>query len=260
MEQHFENKEMGRIGLNDWQTIQSRKEIQNIRRMVRAEKVANWSIVIEIAFLVIGFCLDCIFGSEDAPNYVWVIISICAVVVPLLLLGMSTFFQKRKKDANKQIRDIHEIITMFDDELCYYVMTACSFLEYRKNDAPGKAREAQTQNREQHRFYLIEASYYLNKSVNILSLMRNNLLQLVDKPPTGGVYSGGKISYFRFENVILLMSSLYKTINDGLGEKVAVQDILQHNERYIKRLNDVIRESNRSLGGSLEIVEIKSKN
>lgn len=264
MSEDFEVKEMARISINDWQTLQSRKEIQSIRKTIREEKAINWSILVELFLLTVGFCLDNIFVDAEANiNSLWIILSIVAFAAPTVILLIGWSIHKKRTEDLKQIHDVHEMITMFDDELCYYVMTASSFYESRIEPsmapvggsvtpaATPQNTNAQLSTEELQKFYYIEASYYLNKSVNILCLMKNNIANLIAAPSTQGFSYGQKISFFRFENVILLMTEMYRNMKSVLDNQTTLASISTNNQGYIRRLNDFVGESNRVFGTSL---------
>lgn len=258
---------MAKISINDWQTIQSRKEIQGIKKIIRNEKAVNWSILLELFLLTVSFCLDNIFADSVNTNWLWILFSIIAFVAPILILFIMWISQKQKAEVLKQIRDTHELITMFDDELCYYVMTASSFYDSKIDLTipalyDGDTSDYYTQNSnkvplssiELQKFYYIEASYYLNKSVNILCLMKNNIVNLIEQPNNPGSSYGQMISFFRFQNVILLMSTIYKGIMSTLKDQTEFASILADNNRYLERLNDFINECNRVLGTTISAI------
>lgn len=243
---------MRKITINDWQTIQSRKEIQNIRRIVRSDKSINWSIVFELFLIVLGFCFDNVFTDKQAPQWVWVAISVTALVVPVLVFVGSLLSQKRKKESEKQVKDAHEVITMFDDELCYYVMTAGSLFDSKPDETGTNTIDDQ----ELLRFYYIEVSYYLNKSVSILYLMINNLSNLVEMPQLNVRHPSSKIAFHRFQNVILLMSTMYQKIEAHLANSVDMQDVLKENRWYVLRMNEVISQANSSLHANIPKLQL----
>lgn len=246
---------MGKITINDWQTIQSRKEIQNIRRIVSSDKSINWSIVFELFLIFLGFCVDNIWGKEDAPDWLWIILSIIGFVVPLGVFCYGRYSQKEKKESEKQVRAVHEMITMFDDELCYYVMTAGSLLDSKPDDSVTHGNDEN----ELLRFYFIEASYYLNKSVSILYLMLNNFENLIEPCGAQNMYHNSKIAFYRFQNVLLLMSTMYKKIDTQLSNCDNMHEVLTENHWYIDRLNEVISEGNSALGANIGTITISEK-
>lgn len=254
---------MTKITINDWQTIQSRKEIQSIRKTMRDERVVDWSILVELFLLVVGFCLNNIFGTEDGAKRIWIILSVIAFVIPIAILGIGRYIRFKKADKLKQTRDVREMVTMFDDELCYYVMTAGTFFESKidPENIPaavsfnGPSDVTQFSTMELQKFYYIEASYYLNKSVNIFCLMKNNVVNIIEDPTTPGASMERKISYFRFQNVIMLMTDMYGKMKLLLEQQEDLKCISLSNDNYIIRLNDFITECNRVLKVSLPIVE-----
>lgn len=173
---------MAKITVNDWQTIQTRKDTRSIRKSISYNRAVDLSVLVELFLLIVGFCLDNIFGSESLPDSVWIILSIIAILIPSSIFLIVWLVRVQKVESLKQVHDVREMITMFDDELCYYVMTASSFFESiidnkstaitAPNYTPDtKSLDMTTINSKLQEFYYIEASYYLNKSVNVLCLM-----------------------------------------------------------------------------------------
>lgn len=272
---------MNKITINDWQTLQTRKEIQNIRKTMAENKTASWTIVIELILVLAGFFLNNIFPTPAAVavfdsttgqiisqttnsgvNWPWVTLSVLALGIPLVI-AIRTFVKKKREEAReKLVRNTHEMITKFDDEVCYYIMTADSFIEAMNNlqkdfapvdNAAYVAESEQNTGKpddEMYSFYQIEASYYLNKSAFILNLMENNLKNLVEKKDGTDNSHGQKISYFRFNNVLTIMRDMYLKLGvnveqidkEGVKEGIPQEsnhNMVSNNENYYNMLKSV---------------------
>lgn len=243
---------MSKISINDWQIIQTRKELQTIRRRLKDEKAANTVIITELMLVVVGFCLNNTTAGQVSINLPWIIIAGIAIILAILLPAIRWCRNRMKKNRLKLIKDPHEVISLFDDELCYYVMTALSFLEAQPSTISGLDTPSHTQKHEVEMFYYIEASYYLNKCVMILNLMRNNWGNLVEKNEDTQFHDSSKISFYRFKNTITLLAQSYIQINHVCNQHTPPNErMLKENHSYMTQLDEIINAVNRQLDGDL---------
>lgn len=169
--------------------------------------------------------------------------------------------------VNAALGVVDSLVTGQAQDICYYVMTAGSFFESKidhenvpsslplSGSSSGSSHDILYPTTELQKFYYIEASYYLNKSVNILCLMKNNVANIFEDPTTPGASKERKISYFRFQNVIMLMTDMYGKMRLLLEQQEELKCISLSNDNYIDRLNDFITECNRVLKVSLPTIE-----
>ena len=84
---------------------------------------------------------------------------------------------------------------------------------------------------------------------------KNNVVNIIEDPTTPGASKERKISYFRFLNVIMLMTDMYVKMKLLLEQQQDLNCISISNDNYIVRLNDFITECNRALKVSLPTIE-----
>ena len=229
------------MNVNDWQTIQSRKEIQNIKKQMKSGKLTDWTLILEIALAIISFSLNNIYSEEQA-NGLWITVSIIAIMIPLIIFFVDVIIKKIKIEQNKLVRDQHEIINLYDDEICYNVITAESLyssLQSKISDF-GKGNLTTTQ-KETLLFYFIEISYYLNKSVRLIGTMKNNIENLIANPNSTVIERVNIISFSRFKNTVLLISELYESLESVQLDNERLLEIEEENEFYRSMLTEVTK-------------------
>lgn len=197
------------MNINDWKTIQTRNDIKYIKRKLMGSSVANWSLVIDVFLLLLAFVLDCIFAEQDSPNVIWVIIGICGVTIPVALLVLEVIITKRKESISRKVTNVRELVSMFDDEICYMIMSAETFSTSLKSNYCSIDSKQKALLQE---FFYIEAGYYLNKAVKLILKMDNNISVVVDEDDI----SKNRISKKRLVNAICLIVSIYEEVFQSL--------------------------------------------
>ena len=244
------------LNVNDWQTIQSRKEIQNIKKQIKTSKLFNCTIIIEIILVIMGFALDNIF-SEKQFDLGWTIISIISILIPLSIFFVNTFIKISKKQHNKMVKDQHEIINLFDDEICYYVITAESLYDSLQNKINNSSSDKPTKVKiEAQLFYYIEISYYLNKSVSLISTMGNNIENLVASPNGSVIDRANIISFSRFQNTVLLINEIYNNLENISFDDKRLLETKEENRYYRKWLTRITKTINNEYG--IDILNVNS--
>lgn len=244
------------LNVNDWQTIQSRKEIQNIKKQIKTSKLFNCTIIIEIVLVIMGFALDNIF-SEKQFDLGWTIISIISILIPLSIFLADTFVKMSKKQHNKMVKDQHEIINLFDDEICYYVITAESLYDSLQNKINNPSSDKPTKVKtEAQLFYYIEISYYLNKSVSLISTMENNIENLVASPNGSVIDRANIISFSRFQNTVMLINEIYNSLENISFNDKRLLETKEENQYYRKWLTRITNTINNEY--NIDILNVNS--
>lgn len=178
-----------------------RNDVKYIKRNVKGSNAANWSLVIDVFLVLLAFTLDRTIGDNNTVNTIWIIISICGVSIPFIFFMIETISKKSYEMISQRVLNTKELVELFDDEICYMIMSAESFnkniKEIKKIDSRQSALFLE--------FYVIEASYYLNKATRLILKMDNNLTSVLDEDDI----SQNHISKERIVNAISLISSIY---------------------------------------------------
>ena len=165
---------------------------------------ANWSLVIDVFLVLLAFVLDRTSSELQSINTLWIAIAVCGVAFPLCLYIVEVIKIKRAEKISKRVLNAKELVVMFDDEICYMIMSAETFTKKLQQAEPVKSRQTALM----LEFYTIEAEYYLNKAVHLILKMDNNLNSVLDEADL----TKNRISKTRLINAISLIASIYESL------------------------------------------------
>ena len=139
---------------------------------------------------------------------------------------------------------VDDLVNLFDNEICYSVMTADSMRDHLL-DANDNIED------EIRQFYFIEAMYYSNKAISQLfyfKLPAKNAIQTNDSP--GGVW------FSRFQNVCAILSQIYKALIRFSTDNNNYKPLLDDGKKYIEKFNDLVNH----IAKECDIPELKDIN
>ena len=200
---------MNRLSLNDWETMHVRKEIESIRKAITKKDIVDYAVVFDFTLLILGFFLDNAIIEEQGSRVVsWVFagISLASLLGMLICYLIISLHRKKEDKLRKVIRSNRETISLIDDKICFYLMTAQTMYD----NGIGT-------NSNVSRFYLIETSYYINKCSHIFMTISNTLNNVVVSGDKTEDYLSGRISKARIYNIIAILEDLYKQIDKVLS-------------------------------------------
>lgn len=183
-----------------------RNDVKYIKRNTMGTNAANWSLVIDVFLVLLAFVLDRTSGDLQSINTLWIAIAICGVAFPVCLYIAEAIKIRRAEEISKRVLNAKELVVMFDDEICYMIMSAETFTKKLQQAGPVKSRQAALM----LEFYTIEAEYYLNKAVHLILKMDNNLRSVLDETDL----TKNHISKSRLVNAISLIASIYESLFD----------------------------------------------
>lgn len=222
------------MNINDWKIIQMRNDVKYIKRKAVGGNAANWSLVIDVFLVLLAFALDRTSGVEETTNTHWTVIAAFGIIIPVGLFAIESIRIKRAEAVSQRVLNTKELVAMFDDEVCYMVMSAETFNKSLQNYSTVDSRQAALM----IEFYTIEVEYYLNKAVQLLLKMDNNLTGVLNVKNI----SQNHISKVRLINSISLIASIYEELfkfyqdNDNALKKYAVNLDLTESKEYYKSL------------------------
>lgn len=215
---------MGKFSINDWLTLQTRKDLTFIRRNLEHESV-NYAIFADLFIALFSFVLDHILRTVDAntglveqisPSWLWIVTAILLVAVPAIIFIFSYRKKKKYQSDEKMVMPVEYLVDLFDNEICYNVMTADSMRDHMLDESESIEKEIQ-------QFYFIEALYYANKTSTQLNRFKNQGRNAIR---AGDSIEG--VSFIRFRNVCEIIMNIYKALNDFStkkgGYKVLMED------------------------------------
>ena len=228
------------VNINDWQTIQTRNYVKKIKESISSAKATDWAIVIDIFLLLVSFLLDKIYEESEIPKCVWSILLLAGIFSTIIVLGI---FQIRKARIERLIKILpshEEIVASFDEEVCYKLMSAVSFLDNLKALNIEK-KDSSDLDRSLAIFYYSEVIYYLNKAISILfscSKSLTDVLTLISVDTTP------QIAVERVENVCELVDAIYAELGN-IGKKADCfseqQNALEKRRREYERFKSDVQ-------------------
>lgn len=201
------------MNINDWKVIQMRNDVKYIKRNIMGSSAANWSLVVDVFLVLLAFVLDRIFGKSEGFNVWWVVIAAIGVIIPLVFFTIEVLRIRRIEQISHRVLNTKELVQMFDDEICYMIMSAETFNKNLKKIEKTDSQQAALL----IEFYSIEVSYYLNKAVHLILKMDNNLTEVLNENDI----TKNHISKERLINSIRLIASLYEELFDFAKAKSA---------------------------------------
>lgn len=228
---------MNKFPINDWLTIQTRKDLTYIKRRLEHESV-SYAIFADLFIAVFSFVMDHILWpvadvdtgklEQVVPLWYWICTAVFLVGVPALIFSCS-YMKKRRYQADvKKVMPVDYLIDMFDNEICYNVMTADSMRDHLM-DATTTLED------EIRKFYFIEASYYANKASSQLFYFKNQGQNAIQTAT-----SFGGVSFSRFQNVCEIVFKIYLDLVRFVFDKEEYEGLFEDNKEYIFSFNDLI--------------------
>ena len=187
----------------DWQSFSQKKDIEEIVKNTKEKNDIQITATIEIAMAVSSIIAPQLF--DDNLPAIWCILILIISAIPLLWLAI----KKIKKLYNKikvgsDIPHPSDLIDLFDNDICYYVLMAESYSD--------KLSTIDLQNISNvDQFYYIETCFYTNKAIHNLSNTSNCVDRLFSIDWVE-LYANRKISYTRLKNIFYIIDECIRKI------------------------------------------------
>lgn len=216
----------------DWQSFSQKKNIEEIVKNTKEKKDIQLTAVIEIAMAVSSIVAENLF-TNNLPKLIWVIIFVISII-PLIWLGYK--YLKRFIDKNKigsDIPDLNSMISLFDNDICYYALMAESYLEKLKEIDRNNVTDID-------KFYFIETCFYVNKTIYNLSVTTNSIDNLFSDD-IEELYNDRKISITRLKNIfeiidnVLLKIEIYAEIIKDIDTNSNYMNLLKKYKQSYKQ-------------------------
>lgn len=192
------------MNINDWKIIQMRNDVKYIKRNAVGNNAANWSLVVDVFLVLLAFVLDRIVDDPQEINALWILIGACGIIFPVILFTVQAIKIKSAEEISRRVLNTKELVEIFDDEICYMIMSAETFNKKLQNSSTVDSRQTALM----LEFYTIEVEYYLNKAVKLLLKMDNNLTGVLNTQDV----TQNHISKARLINSISLIASIYEDL------------------------------------------------
>lgn len=193
----------------DWQTFSQKKNIEEIAKNTKDKNDIQLTAVVEIFMTIASIFADNVL-SGTLHSIVWILI-LAASSVPIIWLLSKYIIRFWKKNLpGSDIPNSQDMIDLFDNDICYYVLMAESYSK-EFSDAKKIKKECIT---EVDRFYFIETCFYVNKAIYNLSKTANNFY-VIYSDDVNELYNNRKISITRLSNLLGILDSVIKIIEDN---------------------------------------------
>ena len=205
--------------INEWQDMGLKKDVENITKELQKNKSYEKPLVLEVYIAVITLIIDKIFdfsdGCELAQKIVLSVLLFIATCIFLyaVLVYIKDYFSTRNK-IKSSIYNIKPYIDTFDNNICYYAMTAGNFYENiseNQSSTNGSSQNTSVVSADKDFFYYIETHYYINKCISELSKMDNVFKDIFTDNVDDVIYNS-KIHFSRLKNIVDLLVNIRKNL------------------------------------------------
>lgn len=186
----------------DWQTFSQKKDIEEIAKNTKEKKDIQLTAAVEICLVIVSIVADNILG--DNVSILWWVIGILSIIPIVILLFKYLIVFVNKNKPGSDIPNAKDMIDIFDNETCYYVLMAESYSRKLVKQADSQI----------NKFYFIETCFYLNKAIYNLSSM-SNCVDTVFSKDIENLYQTKTISLTRLYNLFALIDDIFKVIEDN---------------------------------------------
>lgn len=235
--------------INEWQDFSLRKDVEKISRELHKTKKYEKPLIIELLITAITLLLDKFLDLFDQCIIVKkVVFSALAFFAFITLIYLLYILIKEylnvKTIIKKSAVTIKPYVDSFDNNVCYYALTACNFYEDLLQISVELSEKETKEGKEKENFFYIETHYYINKCIAELNKM-GNVIENVFTDNTDEVIYNSKIHFSRLKNIVDLLyeirEKLYsmKTVKSFLDTKaisIKYDDVMQD---MIKRTNEL---------------------
>ncbi len=206
--------------VNEWQDMSLKKEVNAISRELRKNKSFEKPLILEmfitIILLVVDKAFDYTSGFECVQRIILLLLSAVALAIFLwaVLRQFYEWFSTLNKIKNSKIK-AKPYIDLFDNEICYYALTASNFYEnlfcYMRQATLSDTEKENSSYAEKCTFYYIETNYYINKCICELDKLEN-ISDSVFTSHANDVIYRSRIHFSRLQNIIDLLITIRKDL------------------------------------------------
>jgi hypothetical protein len=222
---------------NDWQDFSLKKDIEALNRQVKNVCNIGSTVIIEVLLAFGAVFVDRYLDifPVDTREIIVISTAIVMAVIPIVLYGIPSilrFFRNISVSVN--FKTEAEYIDVFDNEVCYNVMIADSFLDLLKSDTGSDGKRKV--------FYFTETRFYLNRAIDRLLEMSVRLKRIFDDD-IDSVIKNKKVSVARLINILDIIVSIENDVKEPIQElSISDSEIerLSNTAPYTKKLTDFL--------------------
>lgn len=236
--------------VNEWQELSIHKDIRKISKTLSENQSVKFAIGFDLCIATIAIIIDkCLTNNTNVPPLhskiiFWALLGIS--ILPFLIVGVRRICKYiEKKNTTYTSHSIPELIDIFDNDICYYVMMADSF-----NQMLTDTTQLNTAT-----FYYIETWYYINKAKYQLYSMLYKTKNIFSDN-TELVMKNNLISISRLINIANIIEDIRLSSNGHpLFSEIITRNssVLSTNTAYDKYYKDFISEINQNFNSIITI-------
>lgn len=115
------------MNINDWKIIQMRNDVKYIKNSTKNSEASNLSLVIDLILVLVAIVVERACDDSEKLNIVWIIITTFGILIPVILFAIQYYKSKVSEKVSRKVISSDMLINMFDDEMCYAIMSAETF-------------------------------------------------------------------------------------------------------------------------------------
>ena len=188
---------MNNTKFNDWQEMALKKDTEVIIKRLNDQGKVIVSLVVDAMIAVISIVLDHLVDGQVVHSWVWKLLIVSAVAIPaILLLSKIIKFLNSLGKARSGKYSIKKYVDIFDNQICYFVMTCGSYSRLLKSGTDIS--------KEEQIVLYQEGSYFNNKAMMLLYDMKP-VIRKVFTNDASEVIKKTLVSFCRLSSLIRLI-------------------------------------------------------
>lgn len=238
-----------RQSINEWQDFSIKKDVEKISRELHSNKKYENTLIVEIIIAMVSLLFEKLFDLNTKyillKKTVFGALSLIAVLILfyLLYIYLKDYFDTRNNIKKSKVQ-VRPYVDSFDDNICYYALTACAFYEELLQLYTNQSGKKTGETIKKESFFYIETHYYINKCIFELNRMENLYINVFTDSPND-VICKSKIHFSRLKNLVELLYeirlSLYsmKTIESFCDTNAVSKEYDEIMRNLIERTNSI---------------------
>ena len=212
-----------------------KKDTEAIIKKLNKQQPVVYSLAWELMMAVIAIVIDHLFDQENVDPSIWKIVIGIGVIPPIIIIGgkIITFIVSSINNL-KGNYSVRHYIDLFDNQICYWVMTSNSYAKILQN--------IKDDNNSEKKFFYQEGCYYNNKAIHLLSEM-SPYIDKIFCDDSQGIKSESLVDVYRLQSLIEVMmqqqAELDSNVKD-ITEDLAIQKQKELNSQFRGEIKDLL--------------------
>lgn len=236
---------MKHIKFNEWQEMALKKDMETIIKKLNAQEPIIFSLCWEIVLALGAIIVDHLFDTENMNMCMWVFVVILAVIPPVVIIVIKMYkWISALKRVTAGIYDIKNMVDIFDNQICYWVMMCNSYCSLL-SDMDKKNEKI---------FLYQEGCYYNNKSMQALYHMKP-IIDKVFSDKKEKIIKNNNVAVYRLLSLLEMMNQYQLDLDGFVGDiksDFVIQKQMEINETYQKQICQFIDDVNNQFDKQFE--------